>query len=90
MTLPLIQLQYPPYLKMKNHDTKNNTGFCKFMYTYLINERNATVVSEKLFMHRNTIINRVNRICKMFNLDLNQYSVRLNLLISYEIDQLIQ
>ena len=48
-----------------------------------MNERRASVVAEKLHMHRNNVKYRIDRIEELFGIDTDDPALRLDLLMAY-------
>lgn len=76
------------YLKLKEieaYDLKHGTNNFELLSTYLNFDRKATETAEVMHMHRNNIIYRISRLCEQTGLDLNEPSVRLRLMVAFEI-----
>ena len=56
-----------------------------FLYEYLLCERRATVVAEKLHMHRNNVKYRIDRIESRYGIDTNDPVLRFDFLLAYRI-----
>lgn len=56
---------------------------------YLLSERNLSVTARLLHMHRNSVIYRVGKISDTLGVDLNNPDVRLRLLISFKIIEML-
>ena len=76
-------LASPALEKLRKYDIDNGTEYYRTLFTYLLCERNQTLTAERLFLHRNTLIYRVNRIEEIIDTDLNKERERLYLLLSY-------
>ena len=76
-------LASPALAKLRKYDIDNGTEYYRTLFTYLLCERNQTLTAEKLFLHRNTLIYRVNRIEEIIGTDLKEERERLYLLLSY-------
>lgn len=71
-------------------DTKNyKSSNLYLLRTYLINERNISQTAKLLYMHRNSVIYRIARIRDLLDVDLNDPEVRLRLLMSFKILELL-
>lgn len=70
--------------KLNQEDWKNGTNHLDIFWQYLICERNATMVAERLHMHRNTVLYRMDRIQKRFDLDLADPSVREKMILDFK------
>lgn len=58
------------------------------LYHYLNTERNISLTAKRVFMHRNSVIYRLQRIQDVLNLDLDDPDVRLRLMITFKILQM--
>ena len=66
----LKSLCHPQVLKLKEYDEKNNTEYVRCLYTCLQNGLNISQAARKLFIHRNTLTYRLNRIIEILETDL--------------------
>ena len=83
----LIGLTYAGYVleSIRNQDSSAKTDNYVFLYEYLMNERRASVVAEKLHMHRNNVKYRIDRIEGQYGIDTNDPALRFNFLLAYRI-----
>ncbi len=63
----LVYLTHPDITRIYYHDLTKNNNLLDVLYTYLSCERNLNRTSEMLFMHRNTILNKLNKIESILN-----------------------
>lgn len=70
--------------KLSQEDKENGTNHLDIFWQYLICERNATMVAERLHMHRNTVIYRMGKIQKRFDLDLADPNVREKMILDFK------
>ena len=70
---------------MYQHDLANKTDNYRFLYEYLMNERRASVVAEKLHMHRNNVKYRIDKIESQYHIDTNDPPLRFDFLLAYRI-----
>ncbi|WP_434796678.1 PucR family transcriptional regulator [Terrisporobacter vanillatitrophus] len=70
---------------LRKYDYKNNTSYYDTLYSYLLNNCSIIETSRSLFIHRNTLIYRINKIIELTNIDLKNPTERLHLLLSYKI-----
>lgn len=61
------------------YDRKNHTNYIETLDIYLKNEMNATRTAEELFLHRSSLLKRLNRINKLLCADLTNPDIRLYL-----------
>ncbi len=70
------------------HDDRiEETNNLEIIVTYLYYERRASDAAKALFMHRNTLVYRINALCKRYDLKLDSYASRQALLLEYNIMQ---
>ena len=62
----------------------------EIFWQYLSCERNATIVAERLHLHRNTVLYRIDKIQKRFDLDLSSQGVREKMLVDFKVFFLMQ
>ena len=72
-----------------DYDEKKSTELVKTLDVYFKNNCNLTRISEQMFAHYNTILYRINRICEITNMDLENPNHRLNLEIAIKIKELL-
>ena len=70
---------------MYQHDVAAKTDNYKFLYEYLMGERRASVVAEKLHMHRNNVKYRIDKIESQYGIDTNDAALRFDFLLAYRI-----
>ena len=80
----------PGLLKLKLYDEEHSTEFFKTLYSYLVNDRNIAHTSGSLYIHRSTLLYRLEKIRKILGLNLDEHKVRFRLLLSYEILEWMQ
>lgn len=61
---------HPAYNKLLEYDKLNGTEYCKTIYEYILCANNVSASAEKLFIHRNTMSYRINKISEITGLDL--------------------
>lgn len=71
------------------YDEKNNQELVKTLETFLNNESVIQTSANELYIHYNTLRNRINRIKKILNDNLRSPQVKLNLRISLTIHRLL-
>lgn len=78
-----IDLLHPVIDQMAFYDAAHKTSFYHTLFSYLKNERNHQRTSEELFIHRNTLFLRLNKITALWDLDLENPEERFYLLYSF-------
>lgn len=71
--------------RLREYDRERNTDNYRFLRYYLRYERRATVVAEKLHMHRNNVKYRANRLQELFDIDTENERARFELTLAYRI-----
>lgn len=60
-----------------DQDTLHNTDYLETLRLYLMNECNITNTADKLFVHRHTLKNRLNKISELSGIDFSSYHSRM-------------
>lgn len=71
-------------LRLIQYDRQNDGDYCKVLRALLCNNMSCTDAAQELFTHRNTVLNRLNRMKEHFHMNLNSYTYRLKLMIAFE------
>ncbi len=83
---PLEQYRHPALQVLREYDKANNTELYATLRTYLEHKKNLRATAEALFIHRNTLVYRINRINQLVKLNLNNINVFNSLLDSFRIE----
>lgn len=83
----LANILHPALNTLRDHDKKHSSEFYKTLYVFLDNERNYTLVSKLLNIHRSTLIYRLERISELTNIDFDNTDERFHLLISFRLQK---
>jgi DNA-binding PucR family transcriptional regulator len=81
-------LLHPALTALKKYDEKHRTSLYGTLYEYLRLDRNVVATAKHLFIHRNSMIYRLQRLENLLNLNLNDINVRMYLMLSYHIDMI--
>ncbi len=76
------ELCHPDVVLLDNYDKKYKTDYLETLYQYLLNERNAVKAAKILFIHRNTMNYRLEKINKMLTFDFEDSTSRYYILFS--------
>ena len=76
-------LHSPELTLLKEYDQENKTELFQTLKVFLELERNVLQTSKKLYIHRSTLSYRLERICKITNLNLEDPKERLQLQLSF-------
>ena len=79
---------HPAINVLKEYDTEKNSNLCETLYYYLVNEQNTQATAKQLYIHRNSMMYRLEKIKSLTNLDLNDINTRVRLVLSYIILEL--
>lgn len=71
---------------LKKYDQENATDLYETLKTYLLCERKSTLTAQLLDIHRSTLPHRLERIDELTGLNLEDFKVRLYLLMSIAVD----
>lgn len=74
--------EYTQVTILRKYDTENNTDFCRTLYTWLLCERNTVKAASELFLHRNTMKYRLDKIFDIISVDTDLAELRTRLLLS--------
>lgn len=72
-----VVLDNQPLQLLLNYDRLNNCNYTYTLRVYLSNSCNITKTARQLFLHRHTLIKRLEKISTVANLDLDDYYTRL-------------
>ena len=73
-------------IKFKEYDDINNgTDLLRTLYFYLVEERSLIKASQRLNVHRNSIVYRINKINELVDINLDCYKARKNIISALEI-----
>lgn len=77
---------HPALIILKEYDCANNTDFYYTLCVYLECACSIKLTAEKLFIHRNSLTYRLERIQKLTQVDVADDNIRFLLIMSYRID----
>ena len=86
MKQPCLESYVLPCLRA--YDEKNGTELYRTLEVFLMAERNATLTSQQLQIHRSTLPHRLNRIQELTGVNLDSFQTRLYLLMSFALEKL--
>lgn len=78
-------LVHPALFRLRTLDAENGTAHLETLRAYLECERSLATTAAKLFIHRNTLMYRLERIRTAISLDLDDPDTRLQLLLSFHL-----
>lgn len=77
------QVCHPALLLLREHDRAKQTSFYLTLHTWFQEQFNMSQAAAKLYIHRSTFINRMERIEELTRLNLDDYRTRLYLELSF-------
>ncbi len=84
------ELLHPGLARLKRYDEQHGTDFYNTLDQYLLAERNVVATARALFIHRNSMIYRLQRIQQLLDVDLDDPNTRLYLLLSFQIERIMR
>ncbi|MDR0491613.1 MAG: helix-turn-helix domain-containing protein [Oscillospiraceae bacterium] len=78
------QFYHPIIQKLEAYDLENNTDFGETFYAYIELSRSVSKTSEKLYLHKNTVNYRVQRVKELFGVDLDDFRELAHIYISHK------
>lgn len=63
-------LIHPAIVLLTRYDSAHNSNLRDVLYYYLLNDRNLVKTAAVTYMHRNTVINKINKITELLQVDL--------------------
>ena len=86
----IVYLCHPGLISLLRYDKKTGSNLTEVLFIYLRCERNAGVAAIKLYIHRNTMLNKVYKIEEILGESLDDYRLRERLLFSYHVLEYMQ
>jgi len=86
----LTEYMHPVLLQIKEYDASCGTEYFNTLRVYVSNRCELKSSAEALFMHRNSLAYRLERICELFGLDVQDDDTRFLLRMSFFIDDYLQ
>lgn len=81
----LLQLCHSAVLALEAYDRANNTELLSTLHAYLACHRNSSEAAASLYIHRNTLAKRLEKINDLVSVDFNDTDVVFHLMFSYRI-----
>lgn len=80
-----VYMIHSSIIQLTRYDAKHNSNLRDVLYHYLSCDRNLVKTAAATYMHRNTIVNKINKITSLLNLDLDDERLRQKLILSCQI-----
>lgn len=81
----ILYLAHPAAILLTRYDREHNNNLRDVLFYFLLNDCSVAETATAMYMHRNTVNNKVNQIKKLIDLDLSDPRLRQRLLISCQI-----
>lgn len=81
----VVHLVHTAVIQLTRYDREHGTDLRDLLYHYLMCDRNAAATAAATFMHRNTVLNKVNKINSVLQLDLGDPRLRQKLILSCQV-----
>lgn len=78
----LVLLTHPSIIHLARYDIKHHTNLQEVVFQYLICDRSVSQAAKKLYMHRNTVLNKLNKIAEITEVSMNDEVTRHQLILS--------
>lgn len=78
----IIYLVSPCIIELYRYDTKHNSDLLTTLFQYLLNGCNVAATAKILYMHRNTVFNKLHKINSIITLPLDNGGTQFKLLMS--------
>lgn len=73
----------PNYHLLKQYDDKHSSNLCEIYIEYLKNGRNINQTSATIFMHRNTVLNKIKKAISIMHNECDDYQSQITFILSY-------
>lgn len=83
----IIYLIHPAIILVTRYDTAHATNLRDTLYYYLVSGNNVSRTAATTYMHRNTVINRINKIVELTGVDLSDGGLCQRLMFSCQLIQ---
>jgi DNA-binding PucR family transcriptional regulator len=84
-SMDLVQLCHSAVRKLESYDRKNGTELLGTLHAYLSCRRNLSEAAASLYIHRNTMSKRLEKINDLIHVDLEDAETVFHLMFSYRI-----
>lgn len=86
-TMPIKMIASPYYTILKQYDMEHNSNLSNIFAQFLINGCNINQTSVAIFMHRNTVLNKVKKAVSIMQYDLEDYQSQIFYIVAFLEDQ---
>lgn len=81
----IVFLTHPAIATLTRYDRQHRSNLRDTLYHYLLNDCNIAKTAEAIYMHRNTVMNKINKIKTLVGIDFNSPMLRQKLILSCQI-----
>lgn len=74
---------------LREYDEKNNSDLTTVLRSYLKNNGSVKETADELFIHRNTVNYKINKIEEILNIDLSSLDARVQLMVGFMLEDMI-
>ena len=74
---------------LREYDKKNNSDLTHVLRSYLKNNGSVKETADELFIHRNTVNYKINKIEEILNIDLSSLDARVQLMVGFMLEDMI-
>jgi len=85
----LKEYYYDTLGRLEQHDIQNHTDFMDILHTFLQENGSYIQTSQKLYMHRNTLMYKINKIQELLKKDLSDPKVRFECYLGFLVKKII-
>jgi sugar diacid utilization regulator len=75
--------------RLEQYDIQNKSDFMEILYTFLQEDGSYIQTSSRLFMHRNTLLYKINKIHEILKVDLSEPKVRFEIYLGFMVKKLL-
>lgn len=88
--IKIIDFCHPTLLYILEYDKKNNTDYLNTLSAYILSNSSIKLAAQVMYIHTNTMYNRITKIRNDFKLDLDNITLIAQLYISFQILGMLQ
>lgn len=81
----LLYIAHPGIVALTRHDNENHDNLRDVLYFYLMNNCSVSITADKLYLHRNTVINKIRKIQNIVNVNFESRHIRQRLIFSCQV-----
>lgn len=75
--------------KLEQYDLQNNSNYMEILYTFLQEDGSYIQTASRLFMHRNTLLYKINKIHEILKADLSSPKVRFEIYLGFMVKKIL-